>query len=148
MFLLLCQDEQLQLQSLAGSTDWLIVMCSLPADAPELCFYSCNLVPASCSKECDPFKRWVVVFPVLLSDQKMTSCPNFPSTFTPDTKDISKDTGRIVWGHWSFFPTTWLSSSDHAWFSAQSAVGLCREHNSQISNTDAFYSAASFYQCM
>lgn len=90
MFPLLCQSVELQLQSLVGSADWLIVMCFLAGAAPELSLHSHSLVPASCSNECDPFKRLVLLLPVLLFDKKKMSCPNFPSTFTQDTKDTSR----------------------------------------------------------
>lgn len=73
-------------------------MCSLTGAAPELSLHIHSLVPDSCSKNCDPFKRLVLLHPVLLTDKK-TSCPNLPSAFTEEAKIMTRGARNIPINH-------------------------------------------------
>lgn len=73
-------------------------MLSLTGAAPELSLHTHNLVPDSCSKNCDPFKRLVLLLPVLLAD-KEASCPNLPSAFTEEAKIMTREARTMPINH-------------------------------------------------
>lgn len=54
--------------------------------------------PDSCSKNCDPFKRLVLLHPVLLADRK-TSCPNLPNAFTEEAKIMTREARNVPINH-------------------------------------------------